>query len=84
MKKNNIFTFTAPNGVEVKAVCLKSIGTVGNITQYLCYGQNRLFTINEYYSEWTEETGEVCKDSHIEYGEVIVDYAILPDYDSVL
>lgn len=84
MKKNDIFTFIAPNGVEVKAVCLKNIGTIGNITQYLCYGQNRLFTMNEYYSEWTEETGEVCKDSYIEYGEVIVDYAILPDYDTVL
>ena len=84
MKKNEIFTFTAPNGAEVVAVCLKSMGTVGNMTQYLCYGQNRLFTMNEFYSEWTEETGEVCQESQICYGEILVDYAILPDYDVVL
>lgn len=84
MKKNDVFTFTAPNGAEVVAVCLKSMGTVGNMTQYLCYGQNRLFTMNEFYSEWTEETGKVCQESQTCYGEILVDHAILPDYDAAL
>ena len=84
MKKNEIFTFTAPNGAEVVALCLKSMGTVGNMTQYLCYGQNRLFTMEEFYSEWIEETGEVCQESQIGYGETLVEYAILPEYDDML
>ena len=84
MKTNEIFTFTAPNGAEVTAVCLKNMGTIGNMTQYLCYGQNRLFTMNEFYSEWVEETGEVCKSTHIDYGEVIVDNVTIPDYDVVI
>ena len=84
MKKNEVFTFTAPNGAEVVAVCLKDMGTVGNVTQYLCYGQNRLFTMNEFYSEWIEEAGEVCQESQTCYGELLVDYAILPDYDMIL
>lgn len=84
MYKNEIFTFTAPNGAEVTAVCLKNMGTIGNMTQYLCYGQNRLFTMNEFCSEWIEETGEVCKDTHTDYGEVIVEHVTIPDYDIVL
>ena len=84
MKKNQIFTFTAPNGAEVTAVCLKNMGTIGNMTQYLCYGQNRLFTMNEFCSEWIEETGEVCKDARIDYGEVIVEHVTIPDYDIVI
>lgn len=84
MKKNEIFTFTAPNGAEVTAICLKNMGTIGNMTQYLCYGQNRLFTMNEFCSEWVEETGEACKDTQIEYGEIILEYLNLPDYDIVL
>ena len=84
MKKNEVFTFTAPNGVKVTAVCLYCTDTMGNMTVYLCYAQNRLFTMREFHSEWVEETGEVCNETFIEYGEVIVDYAVLPDYDIVL
>lgn len=84
MKKNEIFTFTAPNGTEVTAICIKNMGTIGNMTQYLCYGQNRLFTMNEFCSEWVEETGEACKDVHIDYGEVIVEPVTIPDYDIIL
>ena len=84
MKINQIFTFTAPNGAEVTAVCLKNMGTIGNMTQYLCYGQNRLFTMHEFYSEWVEETGEACKDTQLEYGEIILEHLNLPDYDIVL
>lgn len=84
MKKNDIFTITTPYGAVIKAVCLKSMYTVGNTTQYLCYGRNALFVCNEFTSEWTEETGEVCKESYIECGEAIVDNVILPDYDDIL
>lgn len=84
MKKNEIFTFTAPNGVESTAICLKNLVTVGNMTQYLCYGQNRLFTMNEFCYEWTEETGEVCQESQMNFGEIILEHIALPDYDIVL
>ncbi len=58
MKKNDIFTFTAPNGAEVTAVVIDCLGT--NFEEvvdskywdnkYLCYAQNRLF----YHTEWTQ------------------------------
>ena len=78
MKKNDIFTFTAPNGVEVTAVV---VGTTGiqkdyfgrDFLNHICYAQNRLFT----YNEWIDVEQKL-------YGEVIVDYAILPDYDKLL
>lgn len=42
MKKNEIFTFTAPNGVEVTAVVVHIIKST-----YVCYAQNRLFEMRE-------------------------------------
>lgn len=77
-----VFTFIAPNGVEVIAVCLKCLGTTGNITQYLCYAQNRLFILKEYLNSWIDD-GETCHSTEWEY-EIIVDYCILPDYDAHL
>lgn len=84
MKKNEVFIFTAPNKIDITAVCLANMGCVGNMTQYLCYAQNKLFTINEFYSKWTEETGEICEDTQLCYGEVVVDYCILPEYNVIL
>ena len=110
MQKNDIFTFTAPNGVEVTAVVLKVI-TMSECekiessetwtTIYLCYAQNRIFLHNvwkriehvinddcpdednidyyyalKYHSHDVETTGY--------YQEILVDYAILPDYDDML
>ena len=81
MKKNEIFTFTAPNGVEVTAVVVNIVSrhlnfTGRNCITGLCYSQNRLFT-------WKQEFfGGKCETSH--YGEVIADYCILPDYDAML
>jgi hypothetical protein len=59
MNKNEIFTFTAPNGAEVRAVVIDCLGTC-NFEEvidskhweekYLCYAQNRLF----YHTEWTQ------------------------------
>ena len=59
MKKNDVFTFTAPNGVEVQAVVIDCLGESGFEevmdskhwdTKYLCYAQNRLF----YHTVWTQ------------------------------
>lgn len=83
MKKNDVFTFTAPNGVEVTAVVINrvayEIDHLETVERWLCYAQNRLFTY--------EESHPICHDElphTFEYGEVIVDYAILPDYDELL
>ena len=81
MKKNDIFTFTAPNGAEVQAVTLYAVTLfdgdkfIGN--KWICYAQNRLFTMMDYKEG-------IKKYEEPEYGEVIVDYAILPDYDKML
>lgn len=85
MKKNDVFTFTAPNGVEVVAVVVslmkKTIIKDSHgfnsmfVYDWLCYAQNRLFT----YMEISHKKG-----INTRYGEVIVDHAILPDYDELL
>ena len=76
MKKNDTFTFTAPNGAEVTAVVVHTIFQ-GNAKQLdICYAQNRLFTL----VEW-----EIAKDKGFNYnGETIVDYCVLPEYDAML
>lgn len=87
MKKNEIFTFTAPNGVEVTAVVLYVCGSKsteeGMIIEYICYAQNRLFSYFETLSNRTRETNFKILTT-FSYGEIIVDYAILPDYDAML
>ena len=81
MKKNEIFTFTAPNGVEVTAVALYAVTLFDGSTfignKWICYAQNRLFTMMDYKEG-------IKKYEEPEYDEVIVDYAILPDYDDML
>lgn len=91
MKKSEIFTFTAPNGVEVTAVVINKLRTDYRestdtiVRVWLCYAQNRLFT-------YFEEIGRknACTPEEEEfvikawYGTVIVDYCILPDYDDML
>ena len=88
MKKNDVFTFTAPNGVEVTAVVVcevhvtKLSSTDLRLHTFLCYGQNRLFR----YS-WLEGFDRIiarkCVDEK-QYLDKVVDYAILPDYDEML
>lgn len=91
MKKNDVFTFTTPNGVEVTAVVINELSTDYReltdtiVKVWLCYAQNRLFT---YFEEirrknacTPEEEESVIKTW---YGTVIVDYCILPDFDAML
>ena len=83
MKKNDVFTFTAPNGVEVTAVVINELSyrvIAGEATTtWICYAQNRLFTYKMIQDVWDKS-----KPIEYHYGEVLVDYAILPDYDDML
>lgn len=83
MKKNDVFTFTAPNGVEVTAVVINrvayEIGFKYVVERWLCYAQNRVFTYDESHLLCHNELPHTFK-----YGEVLVDYAVLPDYDKML
>jgi len=81
MKKNDIFTFTAPNGVEETAVVVAIISSSRYQTVALCYSQNRLFTFYEHIA-YDVESGEA--ESDYSYGEILVEYAVLPDYDELL
>jgi len=115
MKRNDIFTFTAPNGVEVTAVCLDVLTpdycqtpeSETWLTKYLCYAQNKVF----YYQEcreikkiidddyqsylYTLEEEDIDYYYALKYHShkkesithdviILVDYAILPDYDDML
>ena len=81
MKTNDIFTFIAPNGVEVTAIVLdKQLienSIFFTIYQYTCYAQNRLFYYTERYFPDVDKT-------ELKEGKVIADYAILPKYDTIL
>jgi hypothetical protein len=85
MKKNDIFTFTAPNGEEVTGVVLNnSWDDVHAANVYLCYAQNRLFAATT-SNQWIDRDGRKIRvESPIEIREILVDYAILPDYDELL
>ena len=79
MKKNDVFTFTAPNGADVQAVAIRKLHELCDVYNghliveyWLCYAQNRLFI-------WNERT-----DGDSYCAEIVVDYAILPDYDNML
>lgn len=81
MRKNDVFTFTAPNGVEVTAVVVDIIASwfeLGGFKEivYLCYAQNRLFT-------WKEKLFGSARESSL-YGRIVAEYAVLPNYDDIL
>lgn len=69
MKKNDVFTFTASNGVKVTAIVIDCLG-IFNFEKvergrhwgdkYLCYAQNRLF----YLIEWNH-VNKVINDDFI-------------------
>ena len=72
MKKNDIFTFTTPNGVEVTAIVVSIIRDDRDDKWYLCYAQNRLFDYR------------IIVGFDHPITNIWVDYAILPDYDNML
>lgn len=76
MKKNDIFTFSTPNGVEIKGVCLYRVFQGSGRTLYVCYAQNRLFTMLE--ESLITDKGEKTT---MKYHEAITDYVIIPEYD---
>ena len=82
MKKNDIFTFTAPNNFEEETGIVVSILSKDKSkTTFLCYGQHKLFT----YYELQEDFNEIGQlERYFFYGETLVNNAILPDYDAII
>jgi hypothetical protein len=98
MKRGDLFTFNSPAGVEVTAVVLH-VNKVyedsdGMMFEHICYAQNRLFTYFVKYGDMPVESyDENLNRVAINYqtvvltaafGEVIVDYVVIPDYDDAL
>ncbi len=88
MKKNDIFQFTAPNGVEVTAVVVDCVYEDESPWEFkrilLCYGQNRLFL---YQERWYDSSDEYhCYPLEItdKFLRTVADYAVLPEYDAIL
>lgn len=91
MKKNEVFTFTAPDGVKVTAAAVEKLSSDWSdfddtiTVEWLCYSQNRLFTFCEQIGRRNAYTPE--EESYLIeswYGRVLVEYCILPDYDAIL
>lgn len=91
MKKNEIFTFKAPNGVEVTGVVVAIIGghedNWATYTHYLCYAQipykdcAKMQLIK--YVERAIMTEEGIKTSCASCT-LLVECAVLPEYDAML
>ena len=89
MNKNDIFTFI-DDGVEVTAVVLHVSKHFNNEPcivkcDYVCYAQNKLFTCSNIVAiTYPDLEKTEYHDRKIEYGEVFVNYVILPEYDRML
>lgn len=89
MEKNDVFKFTAPNGVEAYGVAIAKVSwrpspewdyeSPYGITTWLCYSQRRLFTFIEDFCCLSD--GER---RNYYFGETLVDYCIIPELDSLL
>lgn len=98
MKKGDVFEFIAPNGSNVKAVVLDIISSseippVGWSMEYLCYGQNRLFTVTNEVYDGPSADEEISEDdwftgfggeTGITFGHVVYDYVVIPHIDEKL
>jgi len=71
MVKNEVFEFTAPNGLPAVGVVVDVIKLDKDAKWYLCYSQNRLF----HYREYGSEKPVIA---------ISVDYVIMPQYDELL
>ena len=72
MQKNEVFTFTAPNGVEVTGVVVSVIRDDRDDKWYLCYAQNRLFDYR------------IIAGFDHSITNIWVDYCVIPEYDALL
>lgn len=94
MKKNDVFSFKAPNGAEVTGVVImpmtvlphfQQISPMGYLDDGICL--NPIIPVG-YYLCYAQNRIIVCKefcdDSTLEYEGTVVDYATLPDYDEML
>lgn len=73
-----------PNGVVVTAIVVTVIGNT-----LVCYAQNRLFTVLEVEQEYMDfdpefRRFEKCTAHDYFYQEIIVEYCVIPEYDSIL
>ena len=98
LEKGMVLEISMPNDITVKAVVVKekihafeSDCMFFSLFYHLCYSQNRLFLISEKYypQEWMEdpETGDdftIPSQSEYKMGEIIVDYCVIPEYDSII
>lgn len=82
--KYTVISYTAPNGLRELGVVIKSLGTIGNMTQNLCYGNHKLFILESYTNYYIDEEGRKRQEEILSYGGTIVEGAFLPDYDRVL
>lgn len=77
MKKNEIFTFTAPNGAEVTGIVIIVLPSYenfeGHFDEYIVYAQNRI-AFYHYNKDLNE--GNI--------GGILVDYCVIPEYDAML
>ena len=85
MKKNDVFTFTAPNGVKVIGIVIyrRKLETFVNYIryEYVAYAQNRLFTCTQMVRVIDKENYNDCT---IEFEKVLVEYCVIPEYDDKL
>ena len=85
MKKNDVFTFTAPNGADVIGIVIyrRKLQNFVNYVQYeyVAYAQNRLFTCTQMERVMDRESYNACP---IEYGHILVDYCDIPEFDDIL
>ena len=87
MKRNDIFTFKAPNGVEVTAIVVHVgypciWGRDVRYTELICYAQNRLFIYKR--KEEKNVINNLWEVATYNYDKIIVEYCTLPDYDALL
>lgn len=87
MQVGSIFKFTPPGKLELTGVCVARVASYSRNARdfhtYLCYSQNRLFTMIAEITYFATENGMV-EGEKFTYGEIVVDYAVLPDFDIYL
>ena len=88
MKKNDIFTFTAPNGAEVTAVLINRYDSAYFVQEenkvkadkmILAYAQNRLILLED-NRVWLN--GKYF--GNLVQARILVDYCTIPEYDKML